>query len=71
MKPSAGVTKIQARERWSMRRRFCASGSVASPKRAPRIAAGTTVAYDDPEEVAVTDVAAAPRADEPADAGAR
>ena len=44
MKPSAGVTKIQARERWSMRRRFCESGSVVSPKRAPRIAAGTTVA---------------------------
>ena len=44
MKPSAGVTKIQDRERWSMRRRFCASGWAASPKRAPRIAAGTTVA---------------------------
>ena len=44
MKASAGVTKIQARERRSMRRRFWASGSAARPKRTPKIAAGTTVA---------------------------
>ena len=44
MNASAGVTKIQARERWSMRRRFVGVGPAARPKRTPRIAAGTTVA---------------------------
>ena len=53
-----------------MRRRFWASGSVASPKRTPKIAAGTTVASDGLTEVASADVGAAPRADEPADGDA-
>ena len=45
MNASAGVTKIHDRERCSIRRRLVRVGLAwSSPKRTPRIAAGTTVA---------------------------
>ena len=64
---SAGVTKIHARERCSIAPPLVAVGRVGGRADATPRASGTTVAISASTEVAVTDVGAAPGADEPAD----
>ncbi len=70
MNTSAGVMKIQERDRRSIRRRLVASGSVARPKRTPRMAAGTTVATMTSLRLPAPMSPHTPRAEEPADAEA-